>query len=541
MATSKNLSNINIGTSPNSGDGDLLRDAFIKINENFNDIYNNGQFVTYSLDQKLIPGFTWDGDRDTGMYHSSSGSIGFSLNGLESLLLNNDGTIKWFNKNLATQDYVTAQLNSFTGGISGANISVSTGSGNVSVTVNGIPVVSSLPTTGNYQGRIVFNNGDVWIYSNYPAGNGTGFPADSSIARAAGSDSRWVRFRGDQAVSIGLVRPPVAAEGTTFYETANAKIYMYLSGAWKTLSSLITSSSPSGLEVLVSLPSVGDAGNYSGRTVIVGSIAYIFISGAWQTLSTYVGSNAAVGGGISSGILLPPTANVGELFRLTITSGVSLPDLYIYDGGNWQTLPQYTANTGTASIKTLTGLPLDVRYYNAGDLIIVSDKTYILNVAKTSWDLFTPGANTTVTNIVLNAGQVGTTQLANASITNIKLIANSITSDRLVSNTITTRELSAGSVTDVKLAANSITSAKIQAGIITGREIAGNSIPGNRIQLGSITTDLLAPGSIAINRINANTLSELSQNAGTLTSGILKSSDGKMVIDLNNKFIRIEL
>ena len=48
MATSKNLSNINIGTSPNSGDGDLLRDAFIKINENFNDIYNNGQFVTYS-------------------------------------------------------------------------------------------------------------------------------------------------------------------------------------------------------------------------------------------------------------------------------------------------------------------------------------------------------------------------------------------------------------------------------------------------------------------------------------------------------------
>jgi hypothetical protein len=541
MAASKNLSNINIGTSPNAGDGDVLRDAFIKVNQNFNDNYNNGQFVSYGQDQKLLPGYTWDGDRDTGIYHAGTGQIGFALNGLESLLLNEDGTIKWYAKQLATQDYVTAQLNTFTGGISAANIVVSTGSGNVNVTVNGVPAVATLPTSGNYQGRIVFYNGDVWIYSSYPTGNGTGLSADSGIARAAGSDSRWVRFRGDQAVSIGLVRPAIAAEGTTFYETANAKIYMYLSGAWKTLSSLITSNSPSGLEVLVSLPSVGDAGNYSGRTVIVGSTAYIFVSGAWQQLSSYVGANAATGGGISSGILLPPAANVGELFRLTITSGISLPGLYIYDGGAWNTLTQYTANTGTASIKTLTGLPLDVRYYNAGDLIIVSGKTYILNIAKTSWDLFTPGANTTVTNIVLNAGQVGTTQLANASVTNIKLISNSITSDKLVSNTITTRELSDASVTDVKLAANSITSAKIQSGVITGREIASNSIPGSRLQLGSITSDLLAPGAIAVNRITANNLSELATGAGTITSGIFKSADNKMIIDLNNKYIRIEL
>jgi hypothetical protein len=30
-------------------------------------------------------------------------------------------------------------------------------------------------------------------------------------------------------------------------------------------------------------------------------------------------------------------------------------------------------------------------------------------------------------------------------------------------------------------------------------------------------------------------------NAGTITSGILRSTDGRMVIDLNSKFIRIEL
>jgi hypothetical protein len=36
MPTSKNLSNVNIGTAANSGDGDILREAFSKINDNFN-------------------------------------------------------------------------------------------------------------------------------------------------------------------------------------------------------------------------------------------------------------------------------------------------------------------------------------------------------------------------------------------------------------------------------------------------------------------------------------------------------------------------
>lgn len=539
MSVSQNLSNVNIGSSANSGDGDVLRDAFLKINENFNETYNSGQFIGYSQDQKLKPGYTWDGDKRTGMYHAGFGSIGFALNGVESLLINEDGTIKYFNKPIATQEYVTAQLNTYTGGVNGANIVVSTGSGNVFVTVNGIPVVNSLPTVSNYEGRIAYYRGDIWTYTSYPAGNGTGLAADSSIARTIGSDSRWVRFRGDQAITIGAVRPATSAEGTTFYETANAALYVYLSGSWKTMSSIITSNSPSGLDVLTSLPAVGDPGNYSGRTVVVGNTAYIFISGAWKSLSEYVGT-ANAGGGVQSGILLPPTGNVGDLFRLTVTSGFSAPGLYIYDTG-WKTIPQYTANTATARIRTLASLPPDVTYYNPGDLIIVNNKTYILSTDKTSWSLFTPGANTTVTNIVLTAGQVGTTELANTAVTGIKIAANTITGTKLVSNTITTRELADNSVTDSKLAANVITSAKIKEGVITGREIAGNSIPGNRIQLGSITTDLLAPGTLDITRINANTLSELSQNAGTITSGVLRSSDGKMVIDLNNKFIRIEI
>ena len=537
MTTSRNLSNVNLGTGTNTGDGDLLRTAFEKINVSLSSLYNNGQFVTYGTDGRLLPGYTWEGDRDTGMYHKDPGVIGFSLNGVDSLELNNDGTIKWLTNPLATESYVTAQLNSFTGGVSAANIVVSTSGGTITVTVNGIPVVGSLPTLGNYTGRIVFYLGDIWTYSNYPVGNGAGLGADSAIARAAGSDFRWVRFRGDQAFSIGLIKPSTAPEGTLFYETGNAVIYAFLSGSWKTLSSLITSSAPSGLDVLASLPSVGDPNNYSGRTVVVGSIAYIFISGAWALLSNYVSVSSGGSGGISSSGTLPATGNIGELFRKTGTGA----DLYVYNGNAWNTLYQYTANTRTASIKTLASLPGDVTFYNAGDLIIVGGKTYILNTTKTSWDLFTPGAANTITNIVLSAGQVSNIELAVNAVTNTKILANTITGSKLVSNTVNTRELADGAVTAAKILANSITSAKIQAGVITDREIAGNSISGSKIILGSITSAQLASNSISVSKITANNLSELSTNAGNITAGVLQSLDGKMIIDLNNKYIRIEL
>jgi hypothetical protein len=161
MPSSTNLANINIGSAANSGDGDVLRDAFIKVNENFNAVYSSGQYIALPNDSKTAPGYSWSNDKDTGMYRPGTGKIGFSINGLESLLLDVAGTIKWLNNPLATEGYVAAQLNSFTGGVSAANIVVNTGSGNVSVTVNGVPVVASLPTIGNSQGRIVFYNG-VW-------------------------------------------------------------------------------------------------------------------------------------------------------------------------------------------------------------------------------------------------------------------------------------------------------------------------------------------------------------------------------------------
>lgn len=539
MPLQRNLSNVNLGTAVNSGDGDTLRDAFTKVNDNLNSLYSGGQFLGFTSDQRLNPGYTWSNDRDTGMYRIGPGRIGFSLNGADSLNLNEDGTITWYSAPLATQAYVNNLLNSFTGGISAANITVVTGSTSANVTVNGVPVVAALPTVGNSEGRIVFFNGDIWIFSGYPTGNGAGFAANPAIARLAGSDYRWVRFRGDTALTIGTVRPVSAPEGTFFYETGNAKPFVYLSGTWRALSTLVSTSAPTGIEILTVLPAEGDPNNYAGRTVVVGSIAYIFVSGQWRTLSNYITSTSGSSGGITAGGSLPATANVGELFRVTGTGASA--GLYIYDGA-WKTIPQYTANTITARVPTLPALPVDVTYYNPGDIIIVGTSTYILNTTKTSWDFFTPNSGSgTITGVALNPGQVGSTELAANAVITAKIASNTIIGPKLVSNTLTTREFADNSVTTSKLATNSITTVKIQNNSITGEKIAGNTISGAKIVTGSIGRAQLAPNIFTGVTVSANNLAEISTNLGTISTGVLRSTDNRFVIDLNNKSIRIEL
>lgn len=43
--------NINVGTGPNSLDGDVLRNAFIKINDNFVDLYLLNQAIPSTIEQ----------------------------------------------------------------------------------------------------------------------------------------------------------------------------------------------------------------------------------------------------------------------------------------------------------------------------------------------------------------------------------------------------------------------------------------------------------------------------------------------------------
>lgn len=527
MPANKNLSNVFVGTTPNDGQGDLIRDAFIKVNNNFNSIYTNGQFIGHDPDSRNFPSYAWEADKNTGMYRIGSGKIGFSLNGVDSLILDEVGTISWFGAALATQAYVNTQLGSVTGG----------GSDSFSGNVGGIVVVTALPTAGNYVGRTAFYNGDIWIYSNYPPGNGAGLAANPDIARAAGSDSRWVRFRGDLALPTGATRPTTAAEGSLFYQTTDKVIYLFIEGAWKTLSSVIVSNVPSGMEILPNLPPTVDVSNYEGRTVVVGSEIYIYKSGAWTNLNSYVTGGG--GSGITTGTSLPGPGAAGELFRLQGTNA----GLYIYSGESWVRLETYVGSTVTVGIRTLSSLPTNLTSYNAGDIIQVSNVFYILNLARNNWDLFNPGdavGNGTIT-VSLSPDQVDTINIRNGAVTGDKILSNTIPGTRIQIAAITADRIATNAIIGSKINPESVTTSKIAPLAIDNTRLADNSVTSSKITPGSITSDKIASGAIEGSKISVGTLSSLTSAMGTLTTGKLESTDGKMLIDLNAKIIRIEL
>lgn len=558
MPKIKNLSNVNVGSSANDGTGDLIREAFVKVNNSINAIYSNGQFVAYSPDTKLTPGFTWTSDKDTGMYRPGSGKIAFALNGNESLVLSEDTTLTWFGREIADKQYVNAKLLEYIGltdlqaataeiselpvsnTITNAVIIVTDDGGNVlansRITTSGIISVGTLPTLGNYEGRTAFYKGDVWIFSGYPAGNGAGLLANPEIGRLAGSDYRWVRFRGTTGITFGASLPAVGFEGQQFYNTATDVLYYYLEGTWKTAEAVVNATAPTGIEILASLPLVSDPSNYLGRTVAVGNSIFVFSSGAWKNLNTY---SLTSGEGILSGGALPTTTGrvKGELYRKTGTAA----GLYIFNGLAWVKIESYTNASQTAGIREFSSVPVDLQNYTAGDVVLVGGELYRLNAGKTAWDLFRLGAANSVTSVQVSANGITTVKIADGAVTSAKIASNTITSTKLSSNAVTRTKIQPGAIGTIELGANAVTHTKLAAGAVRAVNIQNSSISTEQIAPAAVTGAKIAAGAITSSKLSVNTLSQISVNAGNISAGVFKSADNKMIIDLNNKIFRLEI
>jgi len=81
----------------------------------------------------------------------------------------------------------------------------------------------------------------------------------------------------------------------------------------------------------------------------------------------------------------------------------------------------------------------------------------------------------------------------------------------------------------------------IKTGTIQSEQIAANVIDTHHLKANSIDTIHLKANSIKAQHIDTEELSAISADLGEVTAGVLKSTDNKFVIDLNNKTISIEV
>lgn len=161
-----------------------------------------------------------------------------------------------------------------------------------------------------------------------------------------------------------------------------------------------------------------------------------------------------------------------------------------------------------------------------------------------------------VTNSVLDANTVGTTQLVNLSVTNGKLANNSVTTGKianytiqaidianatittdqiadytivgnnLANATITTQQIQDYTIQDVDIANLTITGSKIADYTLVGTKLANATVGSQQITNYSITGTDIANATVTSDKLSVSTLSSITANAGNITSGTISGTSG---------------
>ncbi|MDO5403478.1 MAG: hypothetical protein Q4F11_08560, partial [Eubacteriales bacterium] len=154
----------------------------------------------------------------------------------------------------------------------------------------------------------------------------------------------------------------------------------------------------------------------------------------------------------------------------------------------------------------------DIMYINGGKIYASTVTSTQIAANAVTADKIAVNA---VTTAKILAGAVSSDKLAANSVTAGKIAANAVTASTIAASAITADKLSAGAVTASKIAADAVTSDKIVAGAVTGAKIAAKTITSTQIAANAITAA----------ELNVSSLSAISANLGTVTAGIIKSTN----------------
>ncbi len=100
------------------------------------------------------------------------------------------------------------------------------------------------------------------------------------------------------------------------------------------------------------------------------------------------------------------------------------------------------------------------------------------------------------------AGAVTTNELAANSVTAAKIGAGEITTAKLAAGAVTTNELAANSVTAAKIGAGEIIAGKIAANAVTATELAADSVTAGKIQAAAVTASAIGANEVIANTAN---------------------------------------
>ena len=381
-----------------------------------------------------------------------------------------------------------------------------------------IEIVSVLPSSGNFQGRIVFltaNDGaftanklyrwtssvvstgkDYWTAA-VPAVDITGQISSGQIADGSIAGTKFAS--GLKPVEVVGTLPAPGTVGRVVFLTTDNKLYRDTGTAWT-----------------AAVPAVDITGQISSGQIADGSIAGTKFASGLKPIEV-VGTLPAAGtigrvvflttdnklyrdtGSVWTAAV-PAVDLTGQITTVQISSTAITSDKI---ATNAITAEKITANAVTADKITANAITADKINANA------------VTAGKVAADAITAG------NIV--AGAIGVTQLAAGAVTTAKLAAGSVTAATIAAGAVEANNIAAGAITSDKITANAITTGMIQAGAVSATQIAAGAITAGKIAANAVTAATVAAGAIEADKIATNAVTSDKITANAITTGMIQA------------------
>lgn len=349
-----------------------------------------------------------------------------------------------------------------------------------------VEIVATLPTTGNFVGRVVVLTTDSKLYryngtaftSVVPTTDLTGTISSGQIADAAvtaaklGSAAVQTANIASEAITTALV----AAGAITTTTIADDAITTAKITAGAITAAEIATNAITAIKILAGAVTAGKiaagavtATEIAANTITSGQIAASAIT------SSEIAANAVTAGKVAANAITAGTIAANAVTAGTIAAGV------------------ITATEIAAGAVTTAKIA-------AGAITAIEIAAGAITTAK------------------IAAGAITTIELAAGAVTTGNLAAESVTSARLATGAVTSGKIAAGAVTAGSIAADTITAAQIAAGAIGASEIAADAVTAVKIAAGSITTAKIAAGAVTANELAANSVIAGKIAAGAVTA-----------------------
>lgn len=349
----------------------------------------------------------------------------------------------------------------------------------------GIEPVSSLPSSGDFDGQLVLLLSDITIY-------------------------RWDDTTSSWSTDV-FTASSVSAGDVTFASFA------------------------AGIEPVSIVSSLPTVSGYTGPKIVLlttDNKIYRLDGSAWTAAVATGDITGTIGENLFSDDLRPvervsalPTTGLtqGRIVLLTTDN-----KMYRYTGNEWTSAVPAVDVTGQITGTQISDNSITTSKISANAVTANEVAADAITANKIAAD--------SITSAKIQTGAVSADAIAANSITSSKIATNAVTADAIAANAVSTSELAADSVTagiiaagavsTSELAADAITSDKIAAGAIVAESIATNAITSakigtdqvtaNKIAASSIITSKIATGAVTAAKISVSELSAISADLGTI-------------------------